>query len=65
MFPEVQAKAQAELDAVVGTDRLPSFEDRSQLPYVSALAFEVMRWHAVVPISKCGTVVLAGGTDQI
>jgi len=31
--PEAQKKAQAELDAVVGLDRLPTFADRPSLPY--------------------------------
>ena len=31
--PEVLAKAQREIDAVVGSDRLPTFEDRDSLPY--------------------------------
>lgn len=31
--PEVLKKAQQEIDAVVGQDRLPSFEDRASLPY--------------------------------
>ncbi|KAF9026841.1 cytochrome P450 [Hymenopellis radicata] len=50
MFPEVQTKAQAEIDDVVGGDRLPTFEDRDRLPYLHALALEVMRWHAVAPV---------------
>lgn len=49
LFPEVQKKAQAEIDAVVGPDRLPSFGDRDSLPYIEALAKEVLRWNAVVP----------------
>ncbi|ESK88635.1 cytochrome p450 [Moniliophthora roreri MCA 2997] len=49
LFPEVQEKARAELDAVVGKGRLPNFEDRANLPYVNAIAFEAMRWHSVVP----------------
>ncbi|KAF9011764.1 cytochrome P450 [Cyathus striatus] len=49
LYPEVQAKAQAELDAVIGNDRLPSFHDRDNLPYCNALVLEVLRWHAVVP----------------
>ncbi|KAF8624702.1 hypothetical protein AX17_007033 [Amanita inopinata Kibby_2008] len=49
LFPEVQAKAQAEIDAVIGNDRLPSLEDREQLPYVSTLALEALRWHVVAP----------------
>jgi cytochrome P450 len=31
--PEVLAKAQEEVDRVVGTERLPSFQDREYLPY--------------------------------
>ncbi|KAG2070199.1 cytochrome P450 [Suillus decipiens] len=49
LFPDVQKKAQAEIDAVVGPDRLPSFADRNSLPYVEALVKEVFRWHAVGP----------------
>lgn len=48
--PHVQRKAQAELDAVVGKDRLPTFADRASLPYMSALVKEVLRWHVPSPI---------------
>ncbi|KAH9847572.1 cytochrome P450 [Lenzites betulinus] len=50
MYPEAQRKAQAELDSVVGPDRLPDFSDQSSLPYITALIKEVLRWHAVAPI---------------
>ncbi|KAL0575999.1 hypothetical protein V5O48_005966, partial [Marasmius crinis-equi] len=49
LFPEIQAKARAELDAVIGTDRLPTFEDRAKLPYLNAVALEALRWHSVTP----------------
>ncbi|OJT08238.1 Fumitremorgin C synthase [Trametes pubescens] len=49
-FPEVQKKAQQELDVVVGPDRLPDFADREARPYVRAIMKETMRWHAVAPI---------------
>jgi len=49
LFPDVARKAQAEIDAVVGQDRLPSFSDRERLPYINALVLEVMRWHSVTP----------------
>ncbi|KAJ7259494.1 cytochrome P450 [Mycena haematopus] len=49
--PEVQKKAQTEIDTVVGTDRLPEFEDRPSLPFVEALYREVMRWKPVLPLS--------------
>ncbi|PFH46821.1 hypothetical protein AMATHDRAFT_153743 [Amanita thiersii Skay4041] len=48
-FPEVQKRAQAELDAVIGPHRLPTFEDRESLPYINALARETMRWLLVLP----------------
>jgi Cytochrome P450 len=41
-FPEVQVKAQAELDRVV-TGRLPDFHDVEELPYLSAVVKEVLR----------------------
>ncbi|KAG1889792.1 cytochrome P450 [Suillus fuscotomentosus] len=49
LFPDVQKKAQAEIDAVVGPDRLPSFADRTSLPYIEALVKEVLRWNVVIP----------------
>ena len=49
-FPEVQKKAREELDAVVGPNRLPSFEDRDSLPYITAVAKEALRWQSVVPL---------------
>jgi cytochrome P450 len=50
LFPEVQTKAQAEIDQVVGSSRLPQFEDRPNLPYVDAVIKEVLRWHPVTPM---------------
>ncbi|KAK0193918.1 cytochrome P450 [Armillaria mellea] len=50
LYPEVQAKAQAELDAVVGHARLPNFDDRAQLPYINAVVLEALRWNPVVPM---------------
>ena len=50
MHPEAQAKAQAELDAVVGLDRLPDHSDRDALPYVNAVVKEALRWQNVVPL---------------
>ena len=43
-IPKVQRRAQAEIDAVVGRDRLPSFADAPHLPYVCAIMKEVLRW---------------------
>lgn len=41
-----------ELDAVVGNNRLPTFSDRPNLPYIDALIKEVLRWKPVLPIGK-------------
>ncbi|KAG2033215.1 cytochrome P450 [Suillus americanus] len=49
LFPDVRKKAQAEIDAVVGPDRLPTFADRDSLPYIDALVKEVHRWNVVIP----------------
>ncbi|KAF8872236.1 cytochrome P450 [Infundibulicybe gibba] len=48
--PDVQQQAQDELDAVIGSDRLPNLGDRSLLLYVEAIYREVMRWRPVVPL---------------
>ncbi|KAJ7672763.1 CyP450 monooxygenase [Mycena rosella] len=42
--------AQSEIDNVIGTHRLPEFEDRPSLPYIEALYREVMRWKPVLPL---------------
>ena len=49
-YPEVQAKAQAELDAVIGLDRLPEFSDSANLPYITAIISELLRWQPVIPL---------------
>jgi cytochrome P450 len=43
-YPDIQRKAQAEIDRVVGPNRLPNFEDRESLPYIEAVYREIMRW---------------------
>ena len=49
LFPDVQKRAQAELDRVVGRHRLPEFEDLEHLPYIRATVMETVRWMPVVP----------------
>ncbi|TFY82421.1 hypothetical protein EWM64_g1591 [Hericium alpestre] len=51
LYPEAQRKAQAEIDAVIGNERLPDFSDQDSLPYVGALVKEVLRWRQVVPLA--------------
>ncbi|THH14926.1 hypothetical protein EW146_g5474 [Bondarzewia mesenterica] len=58
LHPEVQRKAQAEIDAVIGNDRLPNFEDENSLPYVNAVVKEVLRWRPVVTLVPADLAVL-------
>ncbi|KAJ7598124.1 cytochrome P450 [Mycena floridula] len=57
LYPDVQAKVQAEMDAVIGRDRLPTFEDRENLPYLEALIKEILRYHNPAPsgVPHCTT----------
>jgi cytochrome P450 len=48
--PGALARAQAELDAVVGPARLPAFVDRAALPYLDALLSEGLRHGVPVPL---------------
>jgi hypothetical protein len=52
--PHVQKRAQEEIDAVIGSGRLPNLNDRAQgsLPYVEAIINEVLRWHNATPFSE-------------
>lgn len=43
LYPKYQASAQRELDVVVGTDRLPEFHDREQMPFIECLPQETLR----------------------
>lgn len=50
LHPDVQRKAQDELDQVVGPKRLPEFDDHDSLVYIQATQLEAMRWMPVTPI---------------
>ncbi|RXW13417.1 hypothetical protein EST38_g12437 [Candolleomyces aberdarensis] len=49
-YPDVQSKAQVQIDSVVGPNRLPAVTDIQDLPYVHAIVKEVSRWFTVVPL---------------
>ena len=50
LFPEVQVKAQEEIDRVIGCDRLPTIEDRPNLPFIDALVKETLRWCTIIRV---------------
>lgn len=64
LYPEAQKKAQAEIDAVVGRNRLPTLADRASLPYVEALVKEVFRWQPVGPLGKSRFLRLLSSIDH-
>ncbi|KAI2603637.1 cytochrome P450 [Hypoxylon sp. NC1633] len=60
--PKFIPEAQAELDAVVGSDRLPTFEDLSRLPYIHAVTSETLRWR---PVAVLGGTPHASTADDV
>ncbi|KAJ3505129.1 hypothetical protein NMY22_g17693 [Coprinellus aureogranulatus] len=49
LYPDVQRKIKEEIEAVVGSDRLPNHDDRPNMPYTNAVISEVLRWNSVAP----------------
>ncbi|KZT32147.1 cytochrome P450 [Sistotremastrum suecicum HHB10207 ss-3] len=51
LYPEIQKRAQSELDRVLHVERLPSPLDRRMgaFPYINALCKELVRWAPAVP----------------
>ncbi|KAK1676787.1 cytochrome P450 [Colletotrichum godetiae] len=60
--PQFIPRAQEELDRVVGSDRLPTFEDLNRLEYVRAIASETLRWR---PVAVLGGTPHASTADHI
>ncbi|KAF1976591.1 cytochrome P450 [Bimuria novae-zelandiae CBS 107.79] len=50
LYPDVQKRAQEELDRVIGSSRLPVAADKDSLPYIHAVMLETHRWHPVTPM---------------
>lgn len=48
--PAVQAKAQKEIDSVIGRERLPMISDKASLPYVRSVVTEVFRLNPAIPL---------------
>ncbi|XP_072045167.1 cytochrome P450 2U1-like [Amphiura filiformis] len=56
--PDIQEKAQSEMDDVVGRSRLPSLKDRLNLPYTEATIMEIQRIASITPfgVPRASTV---------
>ncbi|KAJ6588504.1 cytochrome P450 [Mycena capillaripes] len=48
--PDIQKRAQDEIDQIVGRDRLLTLDDQRSLPYVAALLKELLRYAPVAPL---------------
>jgi cytochrome P450 len=47
-YPEWQERLQDEIEQVVGSKRIPQFDDMPKLPTVRAITKEILRWRPVV-----------------
>lgn len=54
LHPSIQARARSEIDSVIGTDRLPSINDRDSLPFVRSVIAEVFRRTPALPLGEHG-----------
>jgi cytochrome P450 len=61
LFPEVQAKAKAEIERVVGPNRLPTMDDECDLQYIRSISKESLRW---MPTTILGAVPHAVTKDD-
>ena len=43
-YPEIAKRAQAEIDSVVGRDRMPTIDDRESMPYLDCILKETLRY---------------------
>ncbi|KAG6899006.1 hypothetical protein C0993_001829 [Termitomyces sp. T159_Od127] len=55
--PQAFKKAQDEIGRVIGPDDLPSFDDESSLPYITAITKETLRWREFTPIGMDPTLL--------
>ncbi|XP_060627550.2 cytochrome P450 2J2-like [Anolis sagrei] len=51
VYPEIQAKVQAEIDSVIGQSHLPAMADRDNLPYTNAVIHEIQRRSSIVVLN--------------
>lgn len=49
LFPDVQKRAQEEIEAVVGEDRLPTMDDEPKMQYIRGCVKESLRWMPTTP----------------
>ena len=57
LHPEIQTRAQAEIDGVV-KGRLPGIQDQDNLPYTTAVVLETLRWGIQATFSKIQSIIM-------
>lgn len=50
VHPDIQQRAQAEIDRIVGEDRIPDMIDFETLSYVNCIVQELLRFNPPVPL---------------
>ncbi|XP_004680658.1 PREDICTED: cytochrome P450 2C9-like isoform X1 [Condylura cristata] len=55
--PEVTAKAQEEIERVIGRHRSPCMQDKNHMPYMDALVHEVQRYIDLLPVNLPHAVI--------
>lgn len=54
--PHILVKVREEMDFVVGTERMPDFDDEERLPYLVACIKELLRHRPATPLGKSGNL---------
>ncbi len=52
LHPDVQRRGREEILGQIGTERLPTLDDKPSLPYIEAIVKEVLRWNSIAPSGK-------------
>ncbi|KAG1742264.1 cytochrome P450 [Suillus paluster] len=56
LYPDVQARARAGINHVVGHDKMSCIDDRASLPYLDAVFREVLRWCPPIPLGRSAAI---------